>query len=775
MINLFDYQQSASAQIAERFVEFMGNRPMRGTMADPHPLPFYQALASITASGKTVILADTVARIDSTMAVKPVILWLSKGRVVVQQTYTNLQDGGKYRDFLRDLDIRLLSEYDSQHIANTERGTIHFATVGTFNQKDRENGERLIFQSDLDNTEQSTWEALKSRETKERVRRPLIIVYDEAHNLSDQQMDLLLELEPDALLLASATMRLPVNLAKLVKQLDESGWDEKLITTQVSAKSVAESGLIKSELLLAGYAAPMEKAIDDMFESMLHAEKAARNSNVNIKPKAIYVSKTNVVEGNALKRDDPKRPFSQREAPPILIWRYLVEEKNVDPSTIAVYCSLDFDRLYPHPTDFMLFKGGDKDYERFSQGSFKHIIFNQSLQEGWDDPECYFAYIDKSMGSSVQVEQVIGRLLRQPGAKHYADETLNSAHIYVRVDAKNIFQEIVDQVRTRISRDLPEVTLTAYDSNSKTAPIELEPKKYVNIPQVYIDASNALPAIQEIVDNMIDYRFDSGANTRGEGARALVQQRVGGSGEAKWKWVPYENSNNVSARWLFQLAVLKRYPKALQVTPSDDEKFDAKLQIGSKAHRYLETLAENVVSTYLDRVVLRQNLHNPFIVGSIYSDESRMIPFDNSLHSAYSGLNKLELPFAEAIDATGVEWIRNASKSGFGIPLLTIGSSKTFYPDFVIWKGDDVFALDTTGEHLLIEKTGVKLLNIMPSDKSKQKLHIRLIAVGKWNEDVKQVSKDGFSVWSLKNDGSLRSIHCRDMDEAIQESLKKVD
>jgi type III restriction enzyme len=33
--------------------------------------------------------------------------------------------------------------------------------------------------------------------------------------------------------------------------------------------------------------------------------------------------------------DDPKQPFDQRQAPPILIWKYLVEQMGVDPSTVA--------------------------------------------------------------------------------------------------------------------------------------------------------------------------------------------------------------------------------------------------------------------------------------------------------------------------------------------------------------------------------------------------------------------------------------------------------
>ena len=50
---------------------------------------------------------------------------------------------------------------------------------------------------------------IELRLTEDGTRRPLIVVYDEAQNLSDLQTNLLLELEPTAFLLASATLRFP--------------------------------------------------------------------------------------------------------------------------------------------------------------------------------------------------------------------------------------------------------------------------------------------------------------------------------------------------------------------------------------------------------------------------------------------------------------------------------------------------------------------------------------------------------------------------------------
>lgn len=92
--------------------------------------------------------------------------------------------------------------------------------------------------------------------------------------------------------------------------------------------------------------------------------------------------------------------------------------------------------LIHSPENLHFFVGGENDYSKFISGNYKHIIFNLSLQEGWDDPECYLGYIDKNMGSRIQVEQIIGRVLRQPGAKHYSDFRLDTCLFYINVIQK---------------------------------------------------------------------------------------------------------------------------------------------------------------------------------------------------------------------------------------------------------------------------------------------------------------------------------------------------
>jgi len=737
-------------------------------------IPYYQALASITASGKTVIVACAAADMLPMLETKPIVLWLSKGRVVVDQTLANL--GGKYRHLLADYeDVKLLADYDRDDVEDKGLALVYLATVGTFNQKSKDKGSLRLFRSDIDNADRSTWEALKQRETSIGMRRPLIIVYDEAHNLTDQQTELLMELEPDALLLATATPKLPQAIARVADDLKHDlRWTDSDLTTYVDSVNVVEAGLVKRQVLLGGYQAQMPDTIDDLLADMAEADKAVSALGLSLTPKAIYVCRTNIVEGNALKQDNAKRPFSQREAPPILIWNYLVDRKGVDPATIAVYTSaLKFDKDYPPPADFVHFKGGDDDYTNFVAGNFRHIIFNLGLQEGWDDPECYFAYIDKSMHSNVQVEQIIGRVLRQPHAKHFEAEVLNTAHFYVRVDARSIFGEVVKSVGERIGGELPEVQITAYDPKKKNRPMPRAPKEALEVPQVYRDPTAARDPIDGVIRGMIDFRGQTGANVRGAGAKALVQKKVGSSDEAEVTWVERDHSNAVSARWVFQTAVRRQFPLALEVTRSDDPKFDARIELGSPAEEHVRKVADEIVSIYLEHVVLKQRPRNPYVVGDVMVDPTAAERFPNSLHGAYSGLNKsLELPFAQELDRVGMAWCRNPARSGFGIPLLSLGQSKTFYPDFLVWKGRNVFALDTKGQHIVESELGRKLLSIEQNPRLKLKLLVRLISPGKWNDHPQRVSANGFTIWALGHANALKPIHCRTIAEAVKVSLR---
>lgn len=79
----------------------------------------------------------------------------------------------------------------------------------------------------------------------------------------------------------------------------------------------------------------------------------------------------------------------------------------------------------------------------------------------------YFAYVDKSMESRIQVEQIIGRLLRQPNRQQFTAERLNTAHFYVRVDRSSVFDELIQDVSRKLRAGAPTVKVVAKTPNKQ--------------------------------------------------------------------------------------------------------------------------------------------------------------------------------------------------------------------------------------------------------------------------------------------------------------------
>ena len=771
-MDLLPFQLTSSTQIAERFHDYMED-PLAVTRT--RIVPYYQNLSSITGSGKTLILADAVEQIRSRLPVEPIVLWLSKGKVVVWQTFNNLANG-KYSSLVGGFEVKPLLDCKPGDVEDSSHGLMLVATVGKFNQKDKEQGDRKIFRVGLDVADKSLWDMLKARKDSQGRRRHFIIVYDEGHNLSNQQTELLLDLNPDALIVASATLRVPEALSRTIERLrQDKGWGDGNFVTAVKSSEVVLSGLVKKHIMLCGYLTPMEIAVNELLAEMRKADAAAARLNLDFRPKAIYVSNTNVADG-ATSKEDAGRPFAERMARPILIWRHLVEHGGVDPREIAVYCDLKFEPKSPKPPFFNLFSGGDSDYDQFMAGKFRHIIFNLSLQEGWDDPACSFGYIDKDMGSPDQVTQIIGRVLRQPGAQHYSAGILNTAHFYIRTDEKGVFEEIIEDVQRKLTADAPEITLTVTKSTHGGDRPTREALKRKEVPIASVNSALATAPIHDLVKMIPTYREDS-EDTIGKGGRIQVLQTIGKAGDFKEEWIEVEHSNRVTARWVFLRELQKRHRKAAHLCDIEHPKFDVFIEYNSSAASLLRDHAERVADAYIEHSAIVQNaLDDPYVVESVAVDETRLVFFKNAVHEAYSDLNPLEKEFAQALDKTKKVWCRNPPQGGYEIPLLDRGKTRTFNPDFLVWAdAKTVVAIDTKGDHLIVEDAGRKLFHIEAMAPGPQ-VTIRLVTEGHWSVPNGQPSRDpkgksGFTVWTLKQ-GKLHPIICKNAEAAALACLQ---
>ena len=755
MLSLFQFQEEAAAKISSRVSEYLNLPAEQVVNKQKHVVPFFHALSALTGAGKTAMLAEAVSQIADTMPVKPVIMWLSKGKVVVRQTFENLSPGGKYHHLLDGMAVDALVNYKPEVVEEASQSLVYFATVGTFNQKDKETGSLLIHKSDVDNMEASIWEALRLRLDANGNRRPLVVVYDEAQNLSNQQTDLLLELQPDGFLMASATMRLPTRIGEEVARIRTAGYGEEFLHTKVRTFDVVEEGLLKDTVFLEGYNTPMEEAIAQLLADMKQATNEAQAQFLEFEPKSIYVCNTNVVANTPNQTDDPKQPFEQRQAPPILIWKYLVEQMEVDPSTIAVYADLKTHVDFPLPDEFTLFKGADRDFDEFTAGDYKHIIFNLSLQEGWDDPSVYFAYIDKSMGSPVQITQVIGRVLRQPGAQHYQSERLNAAHFYVRVDKNAVFNDVITEVKEQLG-DGPGGVKIIVSPPDKPRPQGYLPKGEHFVPETAQNSALAQTKIIDLLAGFTDYRGDN-LNTKGAGSRRVLRQKVGDSG-TETEWEEYEHSAEASARWVFHREIQRQLKAALGVVNLAEPKLDAILGIGSAAHKHVADLANDVVAAYVKGVRLVQRKSNPFKVGLELIRPDEIVTYVNAVHEGYSGLNSIERPFADALDKVGLTWARNPPRSGYGIPLVSVGPTCNFYPDFLVWTENRVLCVDTKGPHLVDSTARRKLLTVKPSGEGRR-LDVQFVSEGKYDDELNRRDSDGYTRWGLSGDGKLNANH----------------
>jgi len=270
-----------------------------------------------------------------------------------------------------------------------------------------------------------------------------------------------------------------------------------------------------------------------------------------------------------------------------------------------------------------------------------------------------------------------------------------------------------------------------------------------------------------------DYSRDT-VNTRGKGRRRIVQQAIGAGQATDTEWIDFEQSNRVSARWVFRREVARRYRPALMVMSTDTEKFDAKVGVGSSAYSALTESAANAVDEYLRHAEIKQTLPKPYAFGSTLVRRSGMETFRHALHEGYDGLNDLERRFARALDETGLTWARNRSQTGYKIPLVTLGQTVWFFPDFLVWSGDTVFCVDTKGEHLVETDVRRKLLTIAPHQKLSTTIDVKFVTEGTWKPDGTPDGKDGFSIWELGSGRALRALPFDDLETLVKTFLPTV-
>jgi type III restriction enzyme len=398
----------------------------------PVDMPYF-CLRIPTGGGKTWLAAKSVALINTHLMriENSVILWLVPSNQIREQTLRGLQDlNHPLHTALKDagqVTVLSLDEAKSVTRATLDTSTtVIVATRQAFQVEDADvrkvynsNGALMHHFENLSSKQRA--ELLKDGETTPyslanvlRLRRPFVIV-DEAHNSrTDLGFETLARFRPSGIMELTATPDL-----------------EKTPSNVLHSVSAAE---LKAEEMIK---LPIRLETEPKWHQCL-ADAIARRDELQ------QLSNDEHNKGAAYLR-------------PIILIQAEPKRQNVETLDVSVVRQelIDNHRI---PEDEIIVATGeekglqkiDKDYARGIADSdcpVKFIITQKALAEGWDCPSAYILVSMASLHSSTAVEQLLGRILRQPDASHREAIALNQSYAFV---VSRNFAETASTLRDRL-------------------------------------------------------------------------------------------------------------------------------------------------------------------------------------------------------------------------------------------------------------------------------------------------------------------------------------
>jgi type III restriction enzyme len=736
-IELLDFQQEAASKLVDAAVGYFTTGQ---DMIGGRPVPFVGQLKAVTGAGKTPILVDVVGRL------KPaIILWTTKYGAVVDQTVANLL--GKYRHLLGKGNVEVLNFGDVaspaqwEYLIERKDGlTIIVSTVAMWNSSEKD--ERLnVHRPCPDWGDRTRWDRLKLDR-----KRPLWVVYDEAHNTTTEQIELLDDLNPAGFFVASAS-QVKGKLQFYLSSLPEDIRKQRIIP--ISTRAVVEAQLLKSTISLADYDSAAEEMIADVAKRRRELEKKLQAVSSSIVPKAIYVVETS---NTKVKGAEPR---------PVSIWRTLVNLCKVSPETIAI-CT----NTKELPKEAVRVETIDQ-----LSDDFTHIVFNKKLQEGWDDPSVYVCYFDGETESATRIQQVLGRAVRQPGARHFSDANLNTAYFFFNCP-NELLEKITDQLKEELriyTGDEPGFEPFEFKEERKAVPQIPVKDQWIGkltVPNLQPE----MPTGDRLRKLIAKKTFDFGEEDRAAKGKALINIVSVATGEvAQAKRDLLEDMRVRCGGFLYeQIRILsKNCCSAIHPDAFSSAQLDKSACYGSKAVDHYREMAHQVVQEYENHVLLSK-LADPdeelYTVGPYQPSGTVEKPFSNAGHPHYDSkaFRADELDVAKALDKyKDYVWVRNKDRLDYGIPLpIKSGSSSTFYPDFLWWVKGTVWAIDPTGKFILMEKVRTKLLTVpLP-------LRIALLTRGQLSPTFANTGDDGWSVVRFRT-GNAAPENFNTLDEVF--------
>ena len=369
-----------------------------------------------TAGGKTYIACNVLKTIYDHyhFATNKAVVWLVPGVTILDQTLKNLGNPAHpYRQRINTHFNSRVQVYDKESLINPRGftpGSVHenlnifVLSFDTFRSRSKEN--RKIYQDNggLIGHKVNPADVLEGTDDTALINviRSLnpVVVVDESHNAeSELSVEMLRNLNPSFILDLTAT---PRNNSNIISYVD--------------ALELKKENMVKLPVIVYNHRSKeqvIESAINLRNKLEVDAKQLHKNGGAYIRPIVLFQAQPRTGE--------EQTTFEKIKEALILIG---IAEEEIKIKTANINELKDVD----------LFSADCK---------VRYIITVNALKEGWD---CSFAYILASLAdktSSVDVEQIVGRILRQPYARQHTSAMLNMSFV---LTASGRFLETLDRI-----------------------------------------------------------------------------------------------------------------------------------------------------------------------------------------------------------------------------------------------------------------------------------------------------------------------------------------
>lgn len=406
-----------------------------------------------TAGGKTFIACNALNTLKPVMQDGPkTVVWLVPSATILEQTIRNLRDPAHpYRrqlnaDFRNRVEVLSKEELllGAGFHPNTVREhlTIMVLSFDSLRSKSKEN--RKIYQ---ENSALAAFQYLDNEPNKLlhqydptslinviRMLQPVVIVDESHHAITPLSLEMLNNLNPSFVLELTATPRGNSNIISYVDAFALK--KEHMVKLPVIVHNLPE----KDQVI--AFALQLREQLEQV--AMLAKEKGTPF----IRPIVLFQAEPKF-DGDRTTFDKVKKQLQSLGIP----------DEHIKIKTATVDELKGQDLMHP-------------------ENEVRFIITVNALKEGWD---CPFAYVLASLAdrsSDIDVEQLVGRILRQPYIREHADPMLNTSYV---LTSSRKFSETLDNIVAGLnkagfsSRDYK--LLTPQQPPSKT----LSPAERINL------------------------------------------------------------------------------------------------------------------------------------------------------------------------------------------------------------------------------------------------------------------------------------------------------